>query len=172
NRVGILDEEMIRNQDDEFNYRIRKLGGRILLIPNASSRYVARSSLRLLWKQYFQYGLWKVRVLQKHPYQMQLRHFVPALFVITLMSSALLAPLVELARDGLVIVTLLYTMAIFFVSTTITRKAHRWKLLPSLPIVFATLHFAYGIGFLAGFVRFCNRSSAAPTMPVRLTKAP
>jgi succinoglycan biosynthesis protein ExoA len=170
-RVGALDEELVRNQDDEFNYRIRKLGGRILLIPDASSRYVARSSLRLLRKQYFQYGLWKVRVLQKHPYQMQPRHFVPALFVFTLLSSALLSPFLGLARAGLVIVTLLYVVANLSVSAIVTRKARRWKLLPSLPIVFATLHFAYGIGFLAGLIRFCNKFGADPT-PVQLTKDP
>jgi succinoglycan biosynthesis protein ExoA len=170
-RVGLLDEELVRNQDDEFNYRIRKLGGRILLIPNASSRYVARSSIPLLWKQYFQYGFWKVRVLQKHPHQMQFRHFVPVLFVITLVSSALLSPFVRLARGELVITILLYIMTNLFVSTIVTRKARRWKLLWSLPIVFVTLHFAYGIGCLVGLIRFCNRLSTPLATQAQITKA-
>ncbi len=80
-RAGGLDEELVRNQDDEFNYRIRKLGGRILISPELRCRYFGRSSLWALWRQYFQYGFWKVRVLQKHPRQMRPRQFAPALLV-------------------------------------------------------------------------------------------
>ena len=79
-KCGIMDEEMVRNQDDEFNYRVREKGGRILLVPDIHVRYYSRSSARFLWGQYFQYGYWKVRVMQKHPRQMQLRQFVPPIF--------------------------------------------------------------------------------------------
>ena len=80
-QAGPLDEELVRDQDDEFNYRIRGLGGKILLVPQIRSWYTSRSSIRSLWRQYFQYGYWKVRVMQKHPRQMQWRHFVPAALV-------------------------------------------------------------------------------------------
>ncbi|HEX9007232.1 MAG TPA: glycosyltransferase family 2 protein, partial [Bacteroidota bacterium] len=70
-RLGGFDEEMVKNQDDEFNYRLREDGGRILLSPAIRSRYFNRTSPRLLWKQYFAYGFWKVRVMQKHPRQMR-----------------------------------------------------------------------------------------------------
>ena len=76
-RAGAYDEELVRNQDDEYNYRIRKLGGRLLLAPDIRSRYFSRGSLRSLWRQYLQYGYWKVRVMQKHPRQMRARQFVP-----------------------------------------------------------------------------------------------
>ncbi|HQG47408.1 MAG TPA: glycosyltransferase family 2 protein, partial [bacterium] len=62
-RIGLFDEELVRCQDDEFNYRLRKSGGRIFLTPLIRSYYFSRTSLRALWRQYFQYGLWKVRVL-------------------------------------------------------------------------------------------------------------
>ena len=80
-RAGPFDEELVRNQDDEFNFRIRELGGRILMAADVRSRYESRGSLRSLARQYFQYGYWKVRVMQKHPRQMSARHFVPAAFV-------------------------------------------------------------------------------------------
>ena len=80
-RAGPFDEELVRNQDDEYNYRLRKMGARILLASDIRARYYSRSSLRSLWRQYLQYGYWKVRVMQKHPWQMKARHFVPLAFV-------------------------------------------------------------------------------------------
>ena len=81
-KVGGFDEELVRNQDDEFNYRLRASGGKILLSPTINSRYYNRSTVRSLWRQYYQYGYWKVRVLQKHPMQMSraslFRPFLPS----------------------------------------------------------------------------------------------
>jgi len=57
-KAGLYDEELARNQDDEYNYRIRKLGGKILLSPDIRSRYYSRASLCKLWRQYYQYGFW------------------------------------------------------------------------------------------------------------------
>ena len=89
-QIGLFDEELARDQDDEFNYRLRAAGGRILLSPKIRSEYSVRSSPSALWRQYFQYGFWKVRVLQKHPRQMSLRQFVPPAFVASLLISVLL----------------------------------------------------------------------------------
>jgi glycosyltransferase involved in cell wall biosynthesis len=66
-KAGPYDEAMVRDQDDEYNYRIRKLGGKLLLAADVRSRYYSRASLKSLWRQYFQYGYWKARVLWKHP---------------------------------------------------------------------------------------------------------
>ena len=90
-RVGGFDPEMVRNQDDEFNYRLRAAGGRILLTDRIRSRYYSRASLRTLFRQYRQYGFWKVRVLQKHPRQMSLRQFVPPVFAAAVAGGAVLA---------------------------------------------------------------------------------
>ena len=80
----------MRNQDDEYNYRIREHGGKILLAEDVRSKYYSRGSLGKLWKQYFQYGFCKVRVLQKHPRQMSLRQFVPPAFVTALLLAMVL----------------------------------------------------------------------------------
>ncbi len=63
--LGGFDPELVRNQDDEFNYRLRAHGGRILLSPRIRSQYYNRASLRSLWRQYYQYGFYKVRVFTK-----------------------------------------------------------------------------------------------------------
>ena len=83
--IGLFDEELIRNQDDELNYRIRSRGGRLWQSPDIRSWYFPRSSLASLFSQYFQYGYWKVRVIQKHARSVALRHIVPVLFVLTLL---------------------------------------------------------------------------------------
>ena len=72
--AGPFDEDLVRNQDDEYNYRLRKLGARILLASDVRSDYYSRTSLRSLWRQYYQYGFYKVRVMQKHVLQMQGLH--------------------------------------------------------------------------------------------------
>ena len=80
-QVGMFDPEMACDEDDELNYRLRAHGGRVLLTDRIRSRYFNRTSLRMLFRQYRQYGMWKVRVLQKHPRQMSTRQLVPPVFV-------------------------------------------------------------------------------------------
>ena len=80
-------EEMVRNQDDELNYRILEGGGRIVLVPGVRSIYAVRSTPWALRRQYFQYRFWRIRVMQKHPGQVRLRHLVPWLFVLGLVGT-------------------------------------------------------------------------------------
>jgi succinoglycan biosynthesis protein ExoA len=157
-RTGPLDEEFVRGQDDEFNYRLRKLGGKIMIDPELRSRYRSRSSLRSLWRQYFQYGYWKVRVLQKHPRQMQLRQFVPAAFVVTLLLSLTLAA-VRPALGGhmMLLEGGVYLLATLLASISLTFATERLRLAPVVAISFPVLHFSYGTGFLVGLARFGYR---------------
>jgi succinoglycan biosynthesis protein ExoA len=159
-RGGPFDEELVRNQDDEYNYRLRKLGVKILLASDIRSRYYSRATLAKLGSQYFQYGYWKVRVMQKHPRQMQLRQFVPLLFVVVLLAALLMTPIFSAARYFTALILGLYAVAVITASILSARKG-KWQLLPLLPIAFATLHLAYGLGFLFGLMRFWNRWGAA-----------
>ncbi len=154
-RAGPYDEELVRNQDDEYNYRIRKLGGRLILAPDVKCRYFSRSSLRSLSRQYFQYGYWKVRVLQKHPLQMRARQFVPLLFIMALLLSAGLSLVSPLAGWAFVAVAGSYIAANICASclTAIQRDS---RLIPVLPIAFAAVHFSYGLGNIFGLVRFAG----------------
>ncbi len=164
-KIGLFDEELVRDQDDEFNYRLRAAGGKILLSPDIKSEYTVRSTPGSLWKQYYQYGFWKVRVLQKHPHQMSPRQFVPPVFALALIVSAFLA-LSPVLRPLSLVVPLLYLFANILASTwTIIKKARsaQESLLSTfysllfLPLIFAILHLSYGLGFLAGLFKFWNR---------------
>lgn len=155
-RAGPFDEELIRNQDDEYNYRMRELGYRILLAPDVSSRYYSRSSIRSLARQYFQYGYWKVRVMQKHPRQMRPRQFAPPAFVTFLLASVGIAPLTPFGWWPLALGGGAYCVANIAASLWTARNGN-WRSLPLLPVAFATLHLFYGFGFVAGLVRFARR---------------
>ncbi|MBK9926026.1 MAG: glycosyltransferase family 2 protein [Anaerolineales bacterium] len=154
--VGLFDEELIRDQDDEFNYRLREYGGRILLSSSIRSEYTVRSTPGSLWRQYYQYGFWKVRVLQKHPRQMRPRQFVPPLFVFALLVNLALIFITSWSIGLLFIVVGLYLFANFTASILASRK-NNWRYLGVLPLVFLILHLGYGLGFLIGLIRFAGR---------------
>jgi succinoglycan biosynthesis protein ExoA len=158
-RIGLFDEELVRDQDDEFNYRLRENGGRILLSPKIKSWYTVRSTPKALWNQYFQYGYWKVRVLQKHPRQMSLRQFVPTVFVMALLGSLTLALFTPLGRWLFMLTAgsyLLANLTASFITANRMVKTSRkgWFY---LPVTYAILHLGYGLGFLVGLVKFANR---------------
>jgi len=166
-RVGLFDEELVRNQDDEFNYRLRKLGGRVLMTPRMRSSYQNRQALRPLARQFYEYGLWKVRVCQKHPRQMSWRHFVPPAFVLALL---LLLPVWWMAAGlgmlGLLAV-MLYLVAVGAASWRAVRGTQRASLV-WVALVFVTIHLMWGWGFLVGLVRFAGHWFRSEPLPPRL----
>ena len=83
-RIGFFDEELVRNQDDEFSLRLKRAGGKIWQSPRIKSCYRPRESPGALFQQYMQYGYWKVRVIQKHKMPASVRHLVPGIFVFLL----------------------------------------------------------------------------------------
>ncbi|NLO26769.1 MAG: glycosyltransferase family 2 protein [Actinobacteria bacterium] len=148
-RVGPYDETMVRDQDDEYNYRIRESGGRLLLAADVRSRYYSRADMSSLWRQYFGYGYWKARVLWKHPRQMRARQFVPSVFVLCLTTPALFCLTSRTARRLLLAVASAYVAANGMASVR-AASSSEWRYLPRLPLAFAAMHLSYGIGFLLG----------------------
>ncbi len=160
-RVGFFDEELVRNQDDEWNLRLVRAGGRIWQSPRIVSWYRPRATLTALFQQYFQYGFWKVAVIRKHGTPASWRHLVPAAFVggcvLLLCVGAIAAllgwPIVARtalgAGSGLVAVYLLAACV-----AALWAVAHAgWNAastLPILPLAFATYHVSYASGFLFG----------------------
>lgn len=189
-RFGGFDEALARNQDDEHNLRITRGGGRVWQSARIRSWYHCRTSLRGLFRQYQQYGYWKVEVVRKHGRPASLRHFVPAAFVLALILASLVCgfgcilaslwPSPARARafhDWLVTPAwvLLATLAFCYtsalaVASILTARRTQWKALPVMPLVFCCYHFGYGIGFIRGFVeRIIMRREASGDM-VGLTR--
>lgn len=146
---GYFDEDLVRNQDDEHNLRISRAGGKIWQSARIKSWYSPRGSLSALFRQYFQYGYWKVKVIRKHRLPASFRHLVPALFVAGLAVFAVAAPFVEWIRWAGTAALGCYAAGLAAASLR-TAALAGWSLLPVLPAAFAMFHFGYGLGFLHG----------------------
>lgn len=148
-KIGLFDEELVRNQDDEFNLRLIRSSGTIWQSPRIKSWYRTRGSLRHLFHQYLQYGYWKVRVIQKHRVPASVRHIVPGGFIITLGGLPFVSFWIPAAIWGYIGLIALYVTAVLGASL-LTAATRGWRLLPILLVVFPTYHFSYGLGFLGG----------------------
>jgi succinoglycan biosynthesis protein ExoA len=168
--VGFFDEELVRNQDDEFNLRLTRAGGRIWQSPRIRSWYRPRSSLAALVRQYLQYGYWKVRVIQKHKLPASPRHLVPPCFVLLLSILPFMSLWWSLAAWSWLGLMGMYAVS-NMIASLLTAAREEWKLLPLLPLVFASYHFAYGCGFLRGLWDFVVRRHAAPRAFTELTRS-
>jgi GT2 family glycosyltransferase len=160
-KLGLFDETFVYNEDDEFNSRLRERGGLIFLTPAIQSFYYARSSLRELWRQYFHYGMGKVRVILKHRHVAMARHFVPFVFVSTLLVSSLLGQLDSRWWRLFLSVLGSYVATSLLISLSISARKG-WRYLPVLPAAFACLHSAYGLGFLLGVARLVQGPKRTP----------
>jgi glycosyltransferase involved in cell wall biosynthesis len=152
-RIGLFDEELVRNQDDEFNLRLIKSGGKILLVPQIVFYYYARDSLRKVWQMHCQYGYFKPLVIRKVGGVLTIRQLIPGAFVAALGGLTVLAPWSgwALLLDKILISTYLFA-SLSASWITAARTQARYGLV--LPLVFSTMHFGYGYGYLKGVIDF------------------
>jgi succinoglycan biosynthesis protein ExoA len=157
-RVGLFDETLVRNQDDEFNMRLRAAGGRIVLDPAITVVYRPRGSFGGVWRQYFEYGLWKVPVMLKHRRIATLRALVPLAFVLGSGGLLATAPHSRPARRVLVAEWLVYgVLGVSFAAHGVRRRNEPWTLLPGVLAAFPTFHLAFGSGQAVGLLRALRR---------------
>ena len=158
-RVGLFNEELLRGQDIEMNYRIRQAGGKVLLTPALRSSYRNRATLHGLWRQYFNNGVWNVRLAQVTPGALSVRHWVPLAFVLALAGKLAIA-LTSVGPLPLIVLTGVYLLLAFAFSAQLSLR-HGLRHMPILPAVFACLHVSYGLGYMAGIWRFVLPSGTA-----------
>lgn len=149
-RVGLFDPDLIRNQDDEFNARIRKNGGKIFLIPNVKIGYYARDSIGKMAKMFYQYGLFKPLVNKKIGKPAAARQFAPVLFLTGLVLGFILSffstVLLYCYLSGL----LFYCAVSLFFSIKESSSSKEIKLVYLLPCIFFVIHVSYGCGYWIG----------------------
>lgn len=150
-RIGLFDEELIRNQDDEFNGRIIKNGGKILLIPEVIIDYFARDEISKFAKMFYQYGLFKPLVNQKLGTAVTIRQFFPLVFVLLLITVSLFTVFQLLAYQILLLGISVYLILAFVFAI---KEGDNIKQILLLPILFFILHISYGWGYLKGIIRF------------------
>ena len=141
-RAGGWDEEFVRNQDFELNHRLRTRGGRVVFDPAIWSVYHPRESLRALARQYWEYGLFKARMLREDPSSLQPRQLAPVGLLAALLLSFGPRPVARPARAAL----LLYLLVL---SGVAARGKGGWRTVP----VLATMHVTWVAGLLRGLAR-------------------
>lgn len=149
-KIGLFDTDLIRNQDDEFNGRIIKSGGKIFLIPEISIDYYPRDSLKKTYNMFYQYGLYKPLVNKKLGSPSTIRQFFPLLFVIGLFVGFPLSLTHQLFFIFYLITILLYLSLSIFFSFKSYKKFKKISLFIYQPITYFIIHYAYGWGYLTG----------------------
>jgi len=165
--LGGWDERWPINEDAELAARIRESGGRYVCIPAMAAAYVPRNSLPQLARQYFRYGMYRAKTARRHPVGLRRSHVLPPGTVLVFCAAAL-AP--SRARRVAQYALLAYAGALG-VSTMQAAGDANAADLASLPLVFATMHIAWGAGFLAGCVRFGPPLAALAGLALRPRRA-
>jgi len=151
-RIGLFNPNMVRHQDYEFNYRLRSSGGAILLVPSLKATYHVRPSLAALWKQYWQYGVWKGRLVRNHPASLKPRHMAPSFLVLGLALGAVAAFVHPAGRVAALALLAVYGAFVALGTLSMARRLAPDRLL-RLPLVLMTLHLSYGGGVWVGLLK-------------------
>lgn len=170
-KIGLFDEDLLRGQDAEFNARLIKNGGKILLVPSIVSQYYARGTLEKLWKMELQYGYFKPLVVRKIGSVFTLRQIVPPLFVGSLIISLILS----IFSNHFLWLTLFISASYIIANLSFSLKISfnkNGKYLFLLPFVFAIVHFGWGIGYLKGVLDFIilQKSKKGKTKDLPITR--
>jgi len=152
-RIGSFDETLLANEDYEFNTRIRQGGGVVWLDPSIRSVYFSRATFAQLAIQYWRYGFWKWRMLQRYPQTLRLRQAMPPLFVLSLIVLSVLSLWVAPAVYLLVVQIGLYLFMLGGAGAQQAFTKRKLYLFWGLPIAIMTMHLAWGAGFLWSAIR-------------------
>ncbi len=152
-RIGLFDEELTRNQDDEFNGRLLKAGGKIYLIPDVVINYTARDSFAKMRKMYYQYGLFKPLVNKKLGAPATLRQFVPVLFLLGIVLGAVVCVFSPAFRWVYAALACLYVLLCFSIGIKKAVGHKRPSLAILIPYAFFNTHISYGWGYLCGIFK-------------------
>jgi succinoglycan biosynthesis protein ExoA len=147
-RIGPFDEKLLANEDYEFNTRVRESGGAVWLDPSIRSVYFSRSTLAKLASQYWRYGFWKWRMLQRYPHTLRWRQALPPVFVLGLIVLGVLSLWVVPARVLLAAQFFLYFTVLGLAGLRLAFEKRKPYLAIGLALAVATMHMAWGAGFL------------------------
>ena len=150
-QLGGFNEELLTNEDYDFNYRVRAQGGLVLLDRSEHCDYFARTTLFELAAQYFRYGKWKARMLRLHPKSIRWRHFVAPLFV----GSIIVLGMLGIVWHAAYLLLALELTTYFSLGLLLGRQRgpDAVPLTLLMPIVFLTIHLSWGTSFFIGLVR-------------------
>ncbi len=147
-RIGAFDETLLSNEDYEFNTRVRESGGTVWLDPAIRSVYFSRSTFGKLAAQYWRYGFWKFKMLKRYPHTLRWRQALPPVFVLILLTLSVLSLGAPIARYLLALQLFSYFFVLGLAGLKLAMKTRKGFLIWGLPLAIATMHIAWGAGFL------------------------
>lgn len=150
-KVGYFDETLERNQDDEFNFRVVKSGYKIYLSEKIKCNYYVRASYTKLYRQYYQYGYWKVFVNKKHRTITSFRQLVPLFFVFFLITALMFSLIFPYSVFLSLFILFIYFFLSLLASYSLSKKI---STILKTSFVFLLLHSGYGWGYLLGLIDF------------------
>ncbi|MDD5144811.1 MAG: glycosyltransferase family 2 protein [Candidatus Pacebacteria bacterium] len=151
-KVGLFDERMLRSQDIEFNKRLKKAGGKILLFPDIVARYYPQDTLRKFWDHNVKDGFWTIYPLKFGVRFFSLRHLLPLFLILGLATTLILGIFSSFFFALFKFTALIYIFSNLFFSSKISLKED-FKLFFVLPLAFIARHFGYGLGSLKAFFK-------------------
>jgi glycosyltransferase involved in cell wall biosynthesis len=135
-KIGLFNENLLRSQDMEFNLRLKKTGGKILLFPDIVAYYYPQSNFKNFFLHNFKDGIWAILPFKLAKTPFKLRHYIPLFFVLTLPIS--LWP---------------YILLSLFFSAQVAIREKDFRLFFLMPIAFFCRHFGYGLGSIFGLIK-------------------
>lgn len=150
-QIGYFDEELVRNQDDDLCFRLRLNGGKVYISSKAKSFYYVRENIKSLFKQYYEYGFWRIALLKKHKLQIAFRQQIP--FIFFLIVTILLVVGLLLNNISLAFTFPAVYLGVLIIYTFVIIGIKKKKYVCWLPVVIFILHTSYAIGFAQGLVK-------------------
>lgn len=149
-KYGMYDERLTRNQDNEMNFRIRKNGGKIFMAADIHLAYYCRDSIKGIVDMAIKNGKWNVITSRLCPGAMGVRHFIPLIFLLSLILLPILTTIIPIVGWILTLELGLYLFLDILFSIKQTSKI---SYLPMLFILFPLFHISYGFGSLVGLAK-------------------
>ncbi len=160
-KIGHYDERMERSEDMDLHSRLRKAGYKILLVPDATSYYKARSNFREFVRHSFINGVWVTYPLRFGRFPFAPRHLVPLIFVLALLATTICAIAFRHAAWPLPALIVVYFLSLLYPSGKMTLHKNDLRYLPVTLLCFLGLHLSYGIGSLFGLINPLRRPRRA-----------
>lgn len=158
--IGLFDEQLTYTQDMVFNSKLRKNGGRILLVPSATMVYLSRSDLGAFVRHQFRNGAWNLIPMAYGEFFLSVRHLVPMVFVGALAAAALLTLITPAGRWALAAVAGSYALASVIAALIAAARNRRPEFVVTLPPIFALMHVVYGAGSWWGLIEMLRRRAS------------
>lgn len=152
-----FNENLIRSQDLEFNLRLKRDGGNILLVPDISFTYYPKSSFWEFFRHNFEDGIWAIYPLKFTKTLFQIRHYIPFIFVFGLLGVAFLGIFFPIFLKLFWFIISLYFLINIYFSAKIAFQEKNIRFLFLMPLTFASRHLGYGLGSILGFKKLITR---------------